>query len=186
MAAKKKHHKKGRRKSGAAGTHHRRRRVSGVRTTRRRRRVGAHEKLKDAVLLVVGAGLGGVVTPFIVQAVNTAASGITGMPAWMVPAGGVLTGAAVAGVGLAHKNYLAVGFGGGMAGVGAAMAANEMGLSEPGISGTAFSNNAAPGATAVTQSLGCRKVGSPQKFVNQTVGNVDRMQAMAIGALYSN
>lgn len=185
MAAKK-HHRKARHKSGAAGAHHKRRRVSGTKTTRRRRRVGAHEKMKDAVLMAAGVAAGAIVTPFIVQGITTAmGSGASAIPAWMVPGGGFATGAIIMGV--SKGNHLVAGFGAGMAAIGAVMAANEIGLSEPGISGTAFSNNAAPGAVAVTRSVGCNnRVGSPQKFVNNSVGSTDRMQAMAVGALYSN
>lgn len=172
---------------GKHKTTHHRRRVSGH-TTRRRRRVGASDTIKNAVLLGVGALGGGIITPFLVQGINTAmGSGASAIPAWMVPGGGAATGIVIAGVGFAHKNPLMIGFGGGMAGIGGAMAANEIGLSEPGISGTAFSNNSAPGSTAATTSIGCRsKVGSPQRYVNNSVGNMSRMEAQAIGALYSN
>lgn len=189
MAAKKKHHKKSGRKRSASGTKSRRR-VAGTKSTRRRRRVGAHEKLKDAVLLAVGVGAGAVVTPFVVQAITTGlGSATSSLPGWMIPGGAFATGAVVAGAGLGKKSHLVTGFGAGMAAVGAVMTANEMGLNEPGIAGTAFSNNAAPGARAVTTSVGCRKrVGSPQRYVNTTVGKMStqRARTMAIGALYSN
>jgi hypothetical protein len=88
---------------------------------------------------------------------------------------------------MARGNKLVEGLGAGFGSVGAVMAINETGiLNEPGISGTAFSNNAAPGATAATTSIGCRKVGNPQQYMNNSVGNMSNRQNMAIGALWSN
>lgn len=158
-------------------------------THRRRRRVSGANKVHDAVLLGAGVVAGAVITPFIVQMVNTAlGSNAATMPAWLVPGGGLATGMVGAIIGESMNNKLLLGAGCGMAAIGAVMAANESGLlNEPGISGTAFANNAAPGATAVTTSLGCRNgVGSPQRFVNQTVGNMSSLEQQAIGALYSN
>lgn len=139
--------------------------------------------MHDAVLFGAGVAGGAIVTPFLVQGINSAlGSAASQVPSWMVPGGGFATGVVVAG--LAKGNMLLKGFGAGMAAIGAVMAANEAGLSEPGISGSAFANNAAPGATAVTTSLGCAKVG--RGFVDTTVGSTSRMETMAIGALYSN
>lgn len=185
MATKKKR-KKVHRRAGA--THHAKpkRRVSGT-THRRRRRVSGANKVHDAILLGVGVVGGAIVTPYIVQALNTAMGTNSGIPAWLVPAGGFVTGLTGAVIGESMNNKLLLGAGCGMAAIGGAMAANEFGLNEPGISGTAFANNAAPGATAATTSIGCRgKVGSPQRYVNNSVGNTSRMETMAIGALYSN
>ena len=181
--SKKKHKRKSSRRVGKTTTAHKRRRVSGT-TSRRRRRVGAGGNLHDTILFAAGVVGGAIVTPFGIQAINTAmGSGASAVPGWMVPGGAFATGVVISGV--AKNNQLLKGLGAGMAAVGAVMAANEIGLSEPGVSGTAFANNAAPGATAVSRSVGC-KVGSPQRFVNNSVGSVSRMEAQAIGALYSN
>jgi hypothetical protein len=134
---------------------------------------------------MIGLGIagGGILAPFAIQMVNTAlGSNAASMPGWMVPAGGGLTGVVIAA--MADMPVLK-GFGAGFGGVCAAMAANEAGISEPGISGTAFSNNAAPGATAATASIGRRSIGSPQRFVNTVVGNMKDVEVKAIGALYS-
>lgn len=183
MAAKKKHHSKTRRRH-PGGTKHRR--VTGKKTIRRRRRVGKHEALTDAIVMGVGLVGGAVLTPFVIQGVNTAlGAAAASMPAWMVPGGALATGAVVAGVSLNHKNHFFTGLGAGMAAIGAVMVANEAGLNEPGIAGTAFSNNAAPGSSAVTTSIGCRRsVG--QAHLSNSVGNMSSMEAQAIGALYSN
>lgn len=183
MAAKKKHHRKSARRHTGAARH---RRVSGRKTTRRRRRVGKHEALTDAIVMGVGLVGGAVLTPFVIQGVSTSlGSAAASMPAWMVPGGALATGAVVAGVSLKHKNHFFTGVGAGMAAIGAVLVANEAGLNEPGISGTAFSNNAAPGSSAVTTSVGCRKMGA-RPFLSNTVGNMSSLEAQAIGALYSN
>jgi hypothetical protein len=189
MATRKRHHKKSHRKVGKKTTH-RRRRVSGRTTTRRRRRVGAsgvHQSLKDAAMLLGGVALGAVIAPFGVQAINTAlGSNAATIPGWMVPLGGFATGGVIAGIGMTHKSHGLIGLGAGIAAVGAVMTANEAGLSEPGIAGTAFSNNTAPGARAITTSVGSRKrIGSPSAFMNNSVGNMKECEVQAIGALYS-
>jgi hypothetical protein len=184
--ATKKRRKKAHRRAGAS--HHRKtthkRKVSGT-THRRRRRVSGANKVHDAILLGVGILAGAGLTPFLVQMVKTAlGSNAATMPAWLIPAGGFATGMTGAVLAESMNNKLLLGAGAGMAAVGGVMMLNESGLiNEPGISGTAFANNAAPGATAATTSIGCRKVGSPQRYVNNSVGNTE---TMAIGALYSN
>jgi hypothetical protein len=188
MATRKRKHKTTRRRVGKHHTAHKRRRVSG-RPVRRRRRVGAsgaHKTLVDAAMLAGGVALGAIIAPFGIQAVNTAlGSNAANMPGWMVPFGGFATGAVVAAVGMSHGSHGLTGLGAGIAAVGAVMTANEGGLSEPGIAGTAFANNAAPGATAATNSIGNRRrVGSPQRFINTTVGSMSDMEMKAIGALY--
>lgn len=183
MATRKKH-KKAHRRAGA--THHSRtkkRRVSGT-THRRRRKVGAN-KLHEAVLFGAGLVAGAAVAPFAVQMGNTAlGANAATMPAWMVPGAVAATGLVVHSV--ARGNKLIEGLGAGFGAVGTVMAINETGiLNEPGISGTAFSNNSAPGSHAATTSIGCkRSVGNPQRYVTNSVGS--SREAMAIGALWSN
>lgn len=145
-----------------------------------------HKSIKEAAMFAGGIALGAVIAPFGVQAINTAlGSNAATIPGWMVPLGGFATGVVVAGIGMSHNSHGIMGLGAGIAAVGAVMTANEAGLSEPGISGTAFSNNTAPGARAVTTSIGNRRMGSPQRFINTTVGSMQDCEVKAIGALYS-
>jgi hypothetical protein len=138
-------------------------------------------------MLLGGVALGAVIAPFGVQAVNTAlGANAANMPGWMVPFGAFASGGVVAGIGMSHKSHGLIGLGAGIAAVGAVMTANEAGLSEPGISGTAFSNNTAPGARALTTSVGSRRrVGSPSAFMNNSVGTMQDVEMKAIAGLYS-
>jgi hypothetical protein len=178
--------KKRRRKTHRVGAkkhtrrHHApRRKVSG----RRRRRVGASD-FHESLIMGAGVALGAIVTPFGIQAINTALGAATAqMPGWMVPGGAALTGGAIAYVG--RKNPFALGFGAGMLAIGAVETANEAGLNEPGISGLAMSNNS---GVAMARAVGCgKKMGGPVNYVNQTVGARKRSRKnYAIGAFYSN
>lgn len=164
--------------------HHKKRKV-GAKKGHRRRHVGAGGKLEQAVLTGVGLVLGAIGTPYLVQGGNTMASGWTGMPEWLVPTGVGIIGGGVAYMG--EKMPLVKGLGYGMLGVGAVMAANQMGLNEPGISGLASSNNAPAGTRALSNAVGCNKMGGPGAYLNHTVGaRKAYRRTMSVGALITD
>jgi hypothetical protein len=182
MATKKRHKKTHRvgAKKHTRRHHAPKRRVSG----RRRRRVGAND-FHDSLIMAAGVTLGAIVTPFGIQAANTAlGSAAAQVPGWMIPGGAAVTGGAIMYVG--RKNPFALGFGAGMFAIGAVETANEAGLNEPGISGLAMSSNT-PGI-AMSRAVGCgKRMGGPVNYVNQTVGARKRARKnYAIGAFYSN
>jgi hypothetical protein len=165
-------------------TKHKKKKV-GAKKGHRRHRVGAGGKFERAALMGLGVIGGAILTPFLVQGVTTAlGSGAASIPAWMIPGGGALTGGAIMTFG--EKMPIVAGFGAGMLAVGGVMAANEIGLNEPGIAGLASSNNAPPGTRALSNAVGCNKIGGPNAYINTTVGAHKRYRkAMAVGALIS-
>lgn len=150
---------------------------------RRRHRVGAGGKMETAILKGVGVAVGAIITPFLVQGVQTAFGAATASaPEWLFPGGAAITGGAIATFG--GKMPVVEGIGMGMLAVGAVMVANDMGLNEPGISGLAMSSNVPAGTAHISQSIGCGPR-SGVGFVNQTVGGYRPRRAMSVGALVS-
>lgn len=166
-------------------TKHKKKKV-GARKGHRKHRVGAHGKLEQAALTAIGVVGGALLTPFLIQAANTAlGSNAATIPAPLVPGAIGLAGAGIAYAG--DKMAIVKGAGMGMFAVGALMAANEMGLNEPGIAGLSAGSNTSYGTAHLSNAVGCKKMGNAN-YLNKTVGRTmarRTRRAMAVGALIS-
>jgi hypothetical protein len=167
-----------RRKTKKAGSH------------RRKKRVGAMDGIMEAVMCVGATVVGGLGAAFAIQAGNTAFGAQLASAQWVVPAGTAGLGAGVMYLGHKEKQPALTCLGAGVAAVGGVLAVNQMGLSVPGISGLAMSNNAPFGTSALSKAvgrhgMGCAKVNGPNAFLNKTVsGRSSRL--MRMGSLISD
>jgi hypothetical protein len=157
----------------------------------RRRRVGASDGGATELLLrIAGVGLGAVGGAYLIQAGNTALG--ASMPAWAIPAGVAAAGGV--GIWMSKKNVLGQSLSMGLVAIGGTLAANEIGLNVPGISGMAMSSNAPAGTSlrkAIGNRVGCsNKIsGGPSAYLNKVVGSMNsrkRRHAMAVGSLIIN
>ena len=144
-------------------------------SSHRRRRVSGTSALESTLLMAGSAVVGGIVAPFVVNALDTAAGGKIPLA---VTRGAVALAGGVTAVMGKKINPLLEGAGLGLTVVAGVMTINELGLNIPGISGIT-----AVGAHPRTHSR--RRVAGFPKVGNAPV-NPSTTRAMAVGALYSN
>lgn len=157
---------------------------------RRKKRVGAMDGIMEGLICAAAAVAGGVGAAFAIQAGNTAFGSQLTTAQWVVPTGTAGLGVGVMYLGHKEKQPALTCLGAGIAAVGGTLAVNQMGLSVPGISGLAMSNNAPMGTSALSKAVGrhgvgCAKVNGPNAYLNKTVsGRSNRL--MRVGALISD
>lgn len=159
---------------------------------RRKKKVGAMDGIMEGVMCAIAAVAGGVGAAFAIQAGNTAFGSQLTNAQWVVPTGTAGLGVGIMYLGHKEKQPALTCLGAGITAVGGTLAVNQMGLSVPGISGLAMSNNAPYGSSTLSKAvgrhgMGCAKVNGPSAFLNKTVsGRAASSRLMRVGALISD